>query len=131
MRIEKKNLKLAKQIVKTYIKNDEIDEKSLLKTLSILSASNSLQSRSILRAILFIFEKELRKHELIIESAFQVTSLDEAAIKKHFEALLKRKLTVTNKINKNLIGGLKIKITDTEWDNSVLNNINSLRKEYV
>ena len=44
---------------------------------------------------------------------------------------MKRKVELTNSIDPSIIGGIKIVINDTVFDNSVTNRLKSLKQELI
>lgn len=52
-------------------------------------------------------------------------------IKKQLEAITKRKIRLLNHMDSSLIGGFVIKIEDTIFDASVLNQFNILKKKFL
>jgi F-type H+-transporting ATPase subunit delta len=65
---------------------------------------------------------------------YTIDELSENQIKKiedNVSLKMNRKVELTSSIDPSIIGGIKIVVNDTVFDNSVVNRINSLRQELI
>lgn len=112
--------------------NNENEKSHLINFIKLLAYNKRLK---LLADIYDIFEKlynEFNNSEIaIIESAYKLN--DEQI--RLFESLLSKKynlkITVTNKVNINLIGGVKIMIKDLQIDASILGSINKMTHSII
>jgi len=68
--------------------------------------------------------------ELEVKTAFDFTQEQISNLKDKFEAILKKKVKMKIKIDKNIIGGFIAKVGDTVYDASVIYQLDLLKKEF-
>ena len=66
-----------------------------------------------------------------VKSAFDITDEQKQAIKERFKNLLNKKINLTFKIDKNIIGGFVARVGDTVYDGSVKHQLERLKNNFV
>jgi F-type H+-transporting ATPase subunit delta len=68
--------------------------------------------------------------EMEVKTAFEFTKEQLSNLKNRFEQILKKKVIMNIKIDKNIIGGFIAQVGDTVYDASVIHQLDLLRKEF-
>ncbi|MFD2830681.1 ATP synthase F1 subunit delta [Corticicoccus populi] len=107
-------------------------EKPLLNTLLILSDKNKLNELSDVHAA---FVDEYNKHEnqqyVVVESTYKLSAEELDEIGKYFiNKTGYEKLLIDNKVNEELIGGIKVFIGTRVYDGSVSGQLESLQNQF-
>lgn len=127
MKTSKKSQQIAKQIFRVSQDSGRMSETRLRKFANLLSSEGSIKSREILTSLKNLVEREQKKSEVVIESAFAITKTDKDKIRSHFEKKIPNKLDLKEVANKELISGLRIKFGDNVWENTILSNLQKLK----
>lgn len=81
------------------------------------------------------FNSECNEYRNVLEGIiYSVENLDEEKIKRLEESValkLNKKVELINVIDSSLIGGIKIVVNDTVFDNSIANRLQSLKQELI
>ena|SRR3990167_2203810 len=117
---------LAKGILDSCKKDGALDALALKKFISILANSEEAIAGQILSCLAALADEHERKNTLAVESAFDLEVEQLEALKKYFETKESKKLGVSFSINKDLVGGLKLRLGDFVWENSVMSNLATL-----
>ena len=117
---------LAKGILDSCKKDGVLDALALKKFISILANSEEAIAGQILSCLAALANEHERKNTLAVESAFDLEVEQLEALKKYFETKESKKLGVSFSINKDLVGGLKLRLGDFVWENSVMSNLATL-----
>lgn len=128
MKYSKKDVKIAKQIFETSLRDGKLDENKLI---SMVHSVKKLKLRNT-KAILLALVKELvsfyKKQTLVVEStkSLPIDQLDE--IKKYFERKTGKTLSLEFKLNPSLLAGVKVVLGDSVWDYSVNNTLENFKE---
>lgn len=128
MKINKQIQKIVNQLMKTSFKNGDVIESKIMENVKTLKTLPMPDSVMALSEYLRRVKSEVQRSTLVIESTIPVSSLD---LKQITEAM-KADYHISHVqavINPSLIGGLRIKIGDVVFDDSVANKILQLREE--
>ena len=117
---------LAKDIFNSCKKDEILDEAVLKKFVSLLVNSEEPIAKKLLTNLDSLVANEEKRNTLIIESAFELETEQLETIKKYFETKEGRKLKVIFSVNKEIIGGLRLRLGDFVWENSVMSNLATL-----
>ena len=81
------------------------------------------------------FNSECNEYRNIFEGTiYSVERLNEKQIKEIEESIalkLNKKVELSNVLDSSLIGGIKIVVNDTVFDNSIVNRLQSLKQELI
>lgn len=127
MKTDKNIQKLAVDIVNKSKVEGRVDETILNKFTSVLKKSDepiALQILAEIEKVLVILEKQ---STILVESAFELTSVQLDSIKNYFEREKGRKLGLEFTVNKDLLSGIKIQLGDFVWENSIVSKLNDLK----
>jgi F-type H+-transporting ATPase subunit delta len=67
----------------------------------------------------------------IVTTAVPMTAKLEEQLLKKIEGLLGNKVTLENKIDENIIGGFVLRVGDLQYDASIANKMNNLKREFT
>jgi len=93
---------------------------------AILKDSSDAEKKRFLKLFQKAITRELAKSTLTVESSAE---LDEATLKslvENFQSKQSRPLSVIQKINPELISGLRVRLGDTVYDASISGKLNAL-----
>ena len=127
MKISKKSQQLAKQIFLVSQDSGKTNEAKLRKFVNFLSKEGSIKSRELLESLENLLKREQRNRELVMESAYPLNSKEKSKIRDYFEKELEIKLDLKEIENKELISGLKVKLGDNVWENTIWSNLQQLK----
>jgi len=119
MSYSKQDVKIAKKIFESSIKEGDIETSRLFSIVDNVKKTNSIKASNILQALLKEVVSFYKKQTLLVESSLPLEQSYLSEIKRIFERKIGRPLTIVFKENKTLIGGIKIKLDDNVWDYSV------------
>lgn len=129
MKINKETRQLSKELLQASFTQGRLDEsriRSLVKSLADKKPRNYLQ---VLEAYKRLLRLELEKTTATIESASEL-ALDTAT---EIVTNLKRKygagLATNFVVNRELLGGMRIRIGSDVWDSSVRNRLHRLQQQ--
>ncbi len=128
MKKSKQLLSLINQAVRSSFINDRLNEAKVfnfIKTFKTLPKSDSIFA---LNEFSKGIKRELNKHTLEIESATELTSMQVREITNALKADYKIN-EVKAVINIELLGGIKIRVGDHVFDDSVISRIEQLKEE--
>lgn len=127
MKIKKEALRSARLLLKASMPQGKLDEAKVREFTKRLAAEKPRNYLQILEAFRRLLALELEKRHALIESAVE---LDEAARQKILSKLGEKfgPLTSEFKVVPDLIGGLRIKVGSTIWDNSIRSRLSALRQ---
>jgi F-type H+-transporting ATPase subunit delta len=124
----KKDLKTAKNIFESNLKNGKLDEAKLMSWVFRLRKLGPKKGLRILKALLKQVSVFYQKQTLVVESSEDLHPKYLDTIGNIFEEKLKKPLKVEFRKNEALVAGIKITIGDTVWDYSVNSSLESLKE---
>lgn len=130
MKKNKQLQKIVRLLVKTSFKNDRMIESQVVKSIKILKSLPRYEAIQALLEYLKGIRAVEREHTLSIETT---TSLSPAQIKK-LKKIMERKTKITKilvRINKEMMGGFKLRVGDEIWDESILGKIQSIKEAII
>jgi F-type H+-transporting ATPase subunit delta len=110
--------------------NGQLDDSKLRDLVSKLIAAQPRDFRAILASIQRLVRLEEARRAVVVESATQLTAAESEKVVAGLAKQYGTKLTVTYKINPELLGGLRIKVGDDVLDGSVQGRIDRLSKAF-
>ena len=127
MKASKDAQRIARQLLKATVTNDQVDGEVVKKVLRKLATDKPRGYLGVISAYAHLVRLELQKSHATIESA---TSLGEG-VKNEVLGDLKRKygeqITTEFKSNPELLGGMRVRVGSDVWDGSVRNRLDRLR----
>ena len=87
--------------------------------------------KEILLEFINIYNKNNNIENGVVWTTLAITDLIKNKIVKTLEKKLNKKINLTSKINKELISGIKIELSDLIIDNSLKNNLNEMKKQLL
>lgn len=127
---DKKIIKKIRKLAEKSFKDSRLNQFEVTKSIKLLKS----QPKSMALFTLTKYLKELKKiekqHTLFIETVIPISVVQRNKITARLSK--KFKITkVTNDLNPEILGGLKIRIGDEIWDGSLLNKLNQVREAIV
>ena len=127
MKISKKSQQIAKQIFLVSQDSGKTNETKIIRFTNFLAKEGSSKAKEILESLEKLVEREQKNRELILESVYPLTKEYKKRIQNYFEKKVKINLELEEIENKDLISGLKIKLADNVWENTILSNLQKLK----
>lgn len=119
--ISKKHQSLANKLFKLSLKKGELDESIVKKILKEIKKYPYSVALGILNAYAKKVKVYYSEKTLIVESVTKLSTID---LKKIQNSLKSQKIyLVENKVNPSILGGLRLKLGDTVFDDSVRSRI--------
>lgn len=120
---DKRLLKLVHNIIPlSFDRSGNLNKSNVGKIVKSLKSLPDSKAIFALTQYLKLLKNESIKNTIVVESAQQLSSSD----LKKISNLVNKKLTIENIIDPSLLGGIKIKIGDVVYDNSLKNKIDQL-----
>jgi F-type H+-transporting ATPase subunit delta len=86
---------------------------------------------SVLEAYLQVAGEALRRADAFVVSAQPLSDVEQLNLANKFGALIGKTVRVTNTVNKDLLGGLTVRIGDTLYDGSLRSKLDRLEKSLL
>ena len=129
MKLSKESRKISKALFRGSFTEGVLDEAKARKVVQLIIEKKPRHYFGILKGYQRLVRLELRKHHAVIESAEPL----DASMGQDIEADLRKKhgrdLTIEQKVNPALIGGLRIQIGSNVWDGSVQGRLARLNEQ--
>lgn len=122
--------KTITKLVDVSFKEGRIVESQVGKSIKLLKSLPNYEAIWALKEYLRQLKRRQRHHTMYIET---VIPLSPAQLKKAKKIVEKRvKITkVLTAINREILGGFKLKVGDNVWDESVLGKLNQVKEEII
>ena len=127
MKISKKSQQIAKQICLVSQDSGKTNETKIIRFTNFLAKEGSSKAKEILESLEKLVEREQKNRELILESVYPLTKEYKNRIQNYFEKKVRINLELEEIENKALISGLKIKLADNVWENTIWSNLQKLK----
>ncbi len=127
MKKSKELLKAVRKLVESSFSDGKIIERKVITSVKILKSLPKSQSIFATMEFLKGLKRKEREHTMYIETVIPLSTIQVKKMKKVVEKRVKITKVLVN-INKELLGGLKMRVGDEIWDGSVLGSINQVRK---
>lgn len=127
MKIKKQLQKTINKLTDLSFKDDKMDKSQVAKSAKILKSLPQSEAIQGLSAYLKQLKRKERVHTVYIETAAQLSSAQIKAVAKIAERRIKITKVLVS-INKEILGGFKMKVGDEIWDGSVLASLNQVKE---
>lgn len=122
--------KLAKQLVDISFSNGKMIDSKVVKSLKLLKSLPRSESIPVLTEYLKGLRRLQKQYTLYIESPIKLSRKDISKIKKS----VAKRVKITNmavNINPDLIAGIRLKIGDEIWEDSVMDRIRQVKEAII
>ncbi|OGY28298.1 MAG: hypothetical protein A2Z42_01320 [Candidatus Woykebacteria bacterium RBG_19FT_COMBO_43_10] len=124
----KENLKIAKQYFKASFSKENLDIRKVRALVGHIKKSSKGNALNILKIYLSLLNKYFQERTVIVESAGDISKNVVEKIRRNFERSEGRKLDIKLKKNPQVLGGLRVTLSDTQWDYSLKGKINQMKE---
>ncbi|MEX0621669.1 MAG: F0F1 ATP synthase subunit delta [Candidatus Woykebacteria bacterium] len=129
MKINKKEVaQRAKQLYSTSFVREELDIKKIRENINMVKKTFKSRALEVLKQYLYLIKKHLNNDTLVIESAQKLPTTFLKQIEKHYSKKAGRKIKIETDVNPEIIGGLRLRLGNNEWDYSTIGRINQLKE---
>lgn len=125
MKNKKQLKKLVRRMTHESVKDGVLQEKKVLTFIKEIKKLHLAKALYLLNEYKKALGLEISKHTLVVESAMKLSNKQLSNIKGELKNMGKIVKT-ENKINPDLIGGLKIKVGDLIFDDSIKSKITQI-----
>ncbi len=122
MKIKKQLQKTINKLVRLSFKDGKIIESNVVLAIKMLKAMPKSEAIAGLSEYLKSLKRKAREHTLYIETTVPLSSSQINKVKKFVEKKSKITKVLVN-INPEILGGVKLKVGDEIWDESVAGKI--------
>jgi F-type H+-transporting ATPase subunit delta len=130
MRNSREARRLSRQLVKLSFTDGKLDQEKITKMVGSLVTEKPRYYVEVLKDYQNLIRLEIQKRQATVESAVDI----DQGLKEKIAANLRTRygddVTVSYKLNPDLLGGLRIKIGDDVWDGSVRQRLNRLQQQF-
>ncbi|MBI2593925.1 F0F1 ATP synthase subunit delta [Candidatus Daviesbacteria bacterium] len=126
MKNKKQLKKLVRKMIEESIKDGILQEKKVLAFIKEIKKLHLAKALYLLNEYKKALGLEMSKHTLVVESSMKLSSAQLNNIKGELKNMGKIVKT-ENKINPNLIAGIRVKLGDVIFDDSIKSRINQLK----
>ncbi len=119
--------KIVRELVNVSFKDDRMVEVQVLRSIKTLKSLPRSEAIQALSEYLKGLKRIEREHTLYIEAVMPLSPIQVKKIKQKIE----RKATITKvvvNINPEILGGIKLRIGDEIWDESISGKINQVKE---
>lgn len=127
MKYSKKDMRIAKQILETSLKDGNLDEGKLMSLVQNLKKLKLRNTKVIFLALVKELTYFYKKQTIVVESTQRLPDDQLNEIKKYFEIKLSTTLNLQFKQNNSLIAGVKVILGDNVWDYSVNSKLENFK----
>ena len=118
MKITKEARRVARKLFRACLVNHRLDEDRVRKTFSTIVIQKPRYYFGILKVIEKLVRVESQKHTGVIESPFLLNETHFQEVYSRLKSSFNQSLTMTQRMNPSLIGGLRIQVGSNVWDGS-------------
>ncbi len=130
MKISKQSRRDAKQLFRSCLSNQLLDEARVRQAVSAVIAGKPRGYVAILSHFQRLVKLELERHRAKVESAVALSAEEQTAVQGNLAWKYGQGLDVSFVQNPALIGGLRIQVGSDVYDGSVQSPIDALRESF-
>ncbi len=122
--------KIVELAVKGVLTDGKLSESKVIKVIKVFKSRPKSESIALISTFLKAIKREQERTTLIVEAASPLLKTEMNKIKEK----LKSEYLILNsefKINTSLIGGIKVKIKDHIFEDSIMSRINQLKEAII
>ena len=122
--------RLSRQLVKLSFTDGKLDQEKITKMVGSLVEEKPRHYVEALKDYQNLIRLEIQKRQATVESAVDIDQGLKDKIAANLRSRYGDDVTVSYKLNPDLLGGLRIKIGDDVWDGSVRQRLNRLQQQF-
>jgi F-type H+-transporting ATPase subunit delta len=130
MRNSREARRLSRQLVKLSFTDGKLDQEKITKMVGSLVTEKPRHYVEVLKDYQNLIRLEIQKRQATVESAVEIDQGLKDKIVANLRSRYGDDVTVSYKLNSDLLGGLRIKIGDDVWDGSVRQRLNRLQQQF-
>jgi F-type H+-transporting ATPase subunit delta len=129
MKINKETRQLSKELLRASFTDGQLDSSRISSLLKSLIEKKPRHYIQVLEAYKRLLRLEVEKRTATIETATELPSDSSAQIVANLKRKYGNELTARFVVNKELLGGMRIRVGSDVWDSSVRNRLHRLQQQ--
>ena len=129
MKITKETRQLSRGLLRASLVNGQLDKERIAALVKSLVEKKPRNYIRVLENFLRLLLLEVEKRHARIESASELSPWISSKIASSLQRKYGNELTTEFLVNKNLIGGMRIRVGSDVWDSSVRNRLQCLQQQ--
>jgi F-type H+-transporting ATPase subunit delta len=130
MKINKEIRRLSREMVRASLTDGQLDRGKIASLVQSLIAKKPRNYIGILQNYKHLLRLEIQKRHARIESATELSAETNSRILQNLKKKYGRDLTTEFVVNRELLGGMRIRVGSDVWDGSVRHRLESLRQQF-
>jgi F-type H+-transporting ATPase subunit delta len=129
MKINKETRQLSKQLLRASFVDGQLDNSRIASLVKSLIEKKPRNYIKVLESYKRLLRLELEKRTATIESATELAPQAEADLLANLKRKYGSDLATRFVVNKDLLGGMRIRVGSDVWDSSVRNRLHRLQQQ--
>jgi len=130
MKINKEIRRLSREMVRASFTDGQLDRGKIASLAESLIAKRPRNYIGILQNYKRLLRLEIEKRHARIESASELSAETNSRILQNLKKKYGRDLTTEFVVNRELLGGMRIRVGSDVWDGSVRHRLESLQQQF-
>jgi F-type H+-transporting ATPase subunit delta len=130
MKINKEIRQLSREMVRASFTDGQLDSGKIASLAESLIAKRPRNYIGILQNYKRLLRLEIEKRHARIESASELSAETNSRILQNLKRKYGRDLTTEFVVNRELLGGMRIRVGSDVWDGSVRHRLESLQQQF-
>ena len=127
MKITKEARRTSRQLFRVCMADGKLDESRVRTVVSTLSGSKPRGYLGILDGFSRLVSNEVDRQRALVESATSLSAATQAELQVSLSKKYNRTLTLDFSVNRDLLGGIRVKVGSDVWDGSVKARLEALK----
>jgi F-type H+-transporting ATPase subunit delta len=129
MKINKETRQLSKELLRASFTNGRLDSERIASLVKSLIEKKPRHYIKVLDAYKRLLRLEIEKHSATIETATELAPESSAQIVANLKRKYGSDLAPQFVVNRDLLGGMRIRVGSDVWDSSVRNRLHRLQQQ--
>jgi F-type H+-transporting ATPase subunit delta len=130
MKINKEIRRLSREMVRASFTDGQLDRGKIASLVQSLIAKRPRNYIGILQNYKRLLRLEIAKRHARIESASELSAETNSRVLQNLKRKYGRDLTTEFIVNRELLGGMRIRVGSDVWDGSVRHRLESLQQQF-
>jgi F-type H+-transporting ATPase subunit delta len=129
MKINKETRQLSKELLRSSFRDGQLDKERIASLIKMLIEKKPRHYIQALEAYKRLLRLEVEKRTATIETATELAPDAGSQIVANLKRRYGNELTARFVVNKDLLGGMRIRVGSDVWDSSVRNRLHRLQQQ--